>query len=82
MSAFLDWLEIYRSYTADELTAEIASLRKQSASTYTGQTAGNKSYTKDPALVAAKLRAATRVQSERGSGGADAFVGVADFSGE
>jgi hypothetical protein len=79
--SFVAWIEIYRTYSTEDLVAEIADLRKQSKSNYTGQSAGNKSYTKDPNLVADKLRAAARVMAERGGNGGADFAGVVDFSG-
>ena len=60
-----DWLEIYRAYTADELTAEMASLRKSLAGGFVSQGSGSVSHQRDLADLRDRLRAATRVQNER-----------------
>ncbi len=72
-----NWIEIYRTYTPEELAAEIASLKEWSAPV-ASQGAGEKSYTKE-ANFGARLASACRVQSER-SGNSPGAVGIPDFS--
>lgn len=73
-----EWLEIFRSYTPEELTAHITALKKE-ISVYAAQQVGSKSYTKDLAELRSQLSSAVRVQSERSSS-APAAAGVGDFS--
>lgn len=70
-------MEIYRSYTDDELAAEVAKLKKED-SVFVSQQSGSKSFTRDLQALAGKLSAAIRVQNERKVPGNDR-VGVTDF---
>ncbi len=72
------WQEIYRSYDADELAAEITRLKTQ-ATLYTQQTFGDKSYTKDLVQIEERLHAAIRVRNERRNA-CDSGSMIADFS--
>lgn len=77
--ASLEWMEIYRAYTPEEIETEITSLKNQ-ATLYTSQTSGEKSYTKDLILVQNRLQAAIRVRNERTIGSRRPSVALADFS--
>ena len=76
-----EWLAIYRTYTPDELTAEVARLKQQNTE-FSQQQVGGKGYTKDLAELRGKFSAAVRVQQERGliPGQTGGFM-VTDFSG-
>ncbi len=58
------WINIYRSYEADELTSEITRLKSE-ASEYSTQGHGDKNYAKDLRVLEDKLTAATTVKNER-----------------
>jgi len=73
------WQEIYRSYTGEELEAEIAEMKKQ-ATFYTAQSFGDKSYQKDLANVEERLHAGIRVRNERRFSNLS-NVGIPDFGG-
>jgi hypothetical protein len=77
-----DWVEIYQAYSDEELTKEIADLKKL-AVPFTGQTVGSKSYEKDLREVRDRLQAAIRVLNARGGAGASEadWTAVADFGG-
>ena len=75
-----EWLEIFRSYTPQELADQIATLKRQ-VSVFTQQSVGGKSYVKDLAELRGQLSAAVRVQNERGQPADENYgVGVTDFS--
>jgi hypothetical protein len=74
-----DWAEIYDSYNAAELDAEIAALKKQK-SVFSQQTVGGKSFTKDLRLLQDQLQAAIRVKNLRNAD-EGVFDGRVDFSG-
>lgn len=82
-----DWIEIYGSYSAEELDAEIASLKQQlsAANGMVSQGAGSKSYQRDLLHLQNRLHSAIRVRNNRTSsalGPRDSGAwGVADFSG-
>jgi len=73
-----EWMEVYRTYTGEELSTEIAALKKQK-SVYSGQNIGAKGYTKDLHELMNQLHAAVRVQNERTHQG-DGSSGTVDFS--
>ncbi len=77
---YTDHLEVYQSFSAEELTAEITRLKTERKG-FVSQSAGSKSYQQDLRRIDDMLRAAVRVQNERGSGrtGADSRAQV-DFS--
>lgn len=75
-----DWKTIYRAYTAEELTAEMAQLKKDLAGGFSSQSSGGTSHTREQAELRDRLNAATQVQRER-SGSARSRRGVVDFSG-
>ncbi len=73
-----EWVEIFESYSPEELAAQITKLKDQ-VSVYSQQAIGNKSYTKDLAELRGQLAAAGRVQKARTLKG-DHSRGVSDFS--
>ena len=75
-----DWLEIYRSYTAPDLAAEVVSLQAGLRGGFVSQGSGSVQNQRDLAELRDRLRAAVRVQGER-SGSAAGRVARADFSG-
>lgn len=78
--AFTDWLEIYQSYSAEELAEEITQLKKDIKGNYSGQGVGSVNYQRDLTMIQSRLRAATRVVNERSQGDAS-NMGEVDFSG-
>jgi len=60
-----DHLAIYRSFSVEELTAEIASLKAKYRSEFTSQSGGGVSASRDIAFVADKLEAATKALREK-----------------
>ena len=76
------WMEIYRSYEAEELDAEIVQLRKDVRGGFAAQNHGGTGHQRDLAELRDRLAAATRVKNERRAGGNSGWqVGKADFSG-
>lgn len=82
-----DWVEIYRSYSADELAETIASLKKavRDAEGISGASAGSKTFQRDFVHIKNRLQAAIRVQGNSGSTAENAarnagMWGVPDFS--
>jgi len=74
-----EWLEIFRSYTPDELAAQVAALKAQ-VSVFSQQAIGQKSYTKDLNELRGQLSAAIRVQNERSQpSDSNPCVGTMDF---
>ncbi len=74
-----EWIEIFRSYTQDELFAHVAKL-KQNISVFSQQAVGSKSFTRDLNELRSQLAAAVRVQNERSQGSrVNQSVGVTDF---
>jgi hypothetical protein len=65
------WLQIYRSYTGDQLNAEIAMLTKQitDANGITSAGSGSKTYARDLAHLEGRLAAACQIQIEKGQSG-------------
>jgi hypothetical protein len=78
--AMTDHLEIYQSYTDQELVTEITDLKKQRKG-YLSQSAGGKSYSQDLRRIDDMLHACIRVQNERRASaqGRGSFA-VVDFS--
>ena len=74
-----DWIEIYSTYTDEQLVAEQTELRKMAAP-FSSQTIGSKSYTKDIREVRDRLQAIVRVRKNKSATSED-FSAVADFSG-
>jgi|APCry1669189000_1035189.scaffolds.fasta_scaffold46409_2 hypothetical protein len=74
-----EWMEIYRSYTPEEIENEITGLKKE-ATLYTQQTSGEKSYTKELRLVQDRLQAAIRIRNERTLGARRPSVAFPNFS--
>jgi methylmalonyl-CoA mutase N-terminal domain/subunit len=60
-----DHLAIYRSFTVEELTAEIAALKAKYRSEFTSQSGGGVSASRDIAFVADKLEAATKALRQK-----------------
>ena len=81
-----EWIEIYKSYTSDELDVAISTLKKQleDASGITAQGAGSKNYSRDLIHLQNRLHAAVRVRNLKttsNQGGRQAGSwGVMDFS--
>jgi hypothetical protein len=73
-----EWMEIYRSYSNEELEKEITMLKEQ-ATLYTSQAIGDKQYTKALDVVQNRLHAAIRVRNERRNINKPAWA-VPDFS--
>jgi hypothetical protein len=80
--AYTDHLEVYQSFSTEELTEEVTRL-KTARKGYLSQSAGSKAYTQDLRRVDDMLRAAVRVQNERGSSVSTAAGsrGTVNFSG-
>lgn len=79
--AMTDWQEIYRTYSTEELQAEIAALKKL-AVPLSSQQLGSKSYTKDLKEIRDRLQAAIIVLNPSLSQGYENnFTAVPDFSG-
>lgn len=79
--AMTDWQEIYRTYSTEELQAEIAALKKL-ATPLTSQQMGSKSYTKDLREIRDRLQAAIVVLHPTLSQGYENnFTAVPDFTG-
>jgi hypothetical protein len=79
--AYTDHLEVYQSFSSEELTAEIVRLKTERKG-FMSQAAGSKSYTQDLRRIDDMLRAAVRVQNERSGGRTSASSrGTVDFSG-
>lgn len=82
-----DWIEIYRSYSADELASEITRLKKaiSDADGINSASSGSKTYQRDLLHLKNRLQAAVRVSGQVGASGRsprDAGLwGVPDFSG-
>lgn len=79
MGAKEDWIEIYDSYTVEELESEITRLKEQVANPYVNQSEGQRGYTRSINEDRAKLSAAIQVQRERGRNTVRRH-GQADFS--
>lgn len=74
-----EWLEIFRSFTPDELTAHVTAL-KEEISVYATQAIGQKSYTKDLGELRGQLASAIRVQTERANSTTQPGFMLTDFS--
>jgi hypothetical protein len=75
-----DWLIIYRSYTDEELAAEVTFLRKEMQNPYSAQGLGSQSAQRDLRQLQERHSAAVRVRSER-NGVRFYQDSVVDFSG-
>jgi hypothetical protein len=75
-----EWLQIYDSYTDEELTEEVTWLKTQVRNPFNAQTEGARSYARSTAEMRTRLAAATQIQQGRSN---SSFVrhGRADFSG-
>ena len=78
--AISDWLEIYRAYSGPDLDAEMVSLQAGLKGGFVSQGSGSVQHARDLAELRDRLRAATRVKSER-AGGSAGRVARVDFSG-
>lgn len=74
-----DWIEIYRSYSTDELNEEIRKLKEDLEGGFTSQQSGGTGHTRDTADLAARLKAASRVKEQR-AGRGPVRRGTVDFS--
>ena len=80
--AAAQWMEIYRSYTSEELVAEMSELREDLSGAYQSQSSGSTSHQRNLGECRDRLQAATRVRDERaGKWDSDKRHGQADFSG-
>lgn len=77
-SSFIEWVETFRSWTAEELAAHIVSLKGQ-LSIFSSQGVGSKSFTRDLAELRTQLSAATRAMTEKNQTNVGSS-GVTDFS--
>lgn len=75
-----EWLIAYRGYSDAELEEELTWLRAQVRNPFSGQTEGDRSYTKSTAEMRDRLAAATQVKGERSPARAPRAAS-ADFSG-
>lgn len=76
-----EWIEIYRSYSGEELELEVTRLKRE-ATLYASQQDGQVGYTKALSEVRDRLHAAIRVQGERRrSSAGESGWAVPDFSG-
>lgn len=78
-----NWMEIYRSYTAEDLVEEMEQLRKDVKGSFASQGSGGVQHSRDLQELRDRLQAATRVQNERAArgGGGNPHKGQVDFSG-
>lgn len=74
-----DWLLIYRSYTAEEIAAEIIFLREEMKNPYSAQGLGSQSAQRDMRALRERLAAAVRVRAEQ-AGSFYIKDSVVDFS--
>lgn len=74
-----EWITSYRSFSAEELTAERATIIRWLRNPYDSQTQGQKAYERQRGEFRSQLAALTRIQNERGNPGGN--VGVLDASG-
>ena len=75
-----DWIEIYSSYTSEELAAELAQLKNDVRGSLAAQGHGATSHQRDLGELRDRLAAATRVAT-RGAKGGTWQVGQVDCSG-
>jgi hypothetical protein len=75
-----DWLIIYRSYSVEEIAAEIIFLREEMKNPYSAQGLGSQSAQRDLRQLRERLTAATRVRGEQ-NGVRLIRDSVVDFSG-
>lgn len=76
------WMEIYRSYTAEELAVEVAEARADLKGAYAAAATGSTSHERNIPELVDRLQAATRVRNERaGDWDSDKRHGVVDFGG-
>lgn len=80
MASYVDYLELYQSFSTEELTEERTRLMTARKG-YLSQSTGTKSYSQDLTRVDAQLRALVRVQNERSHSRTPADSrGTVDFS--
>ena len=76
-----DWVEIYRSYEAEDLRDEITALKRDLKGSYSAQGVGSVNHQRDLPILQDRLGAATRVTNERKAAGAGIPLrGNVDFS--
>jgi hypothetical protein len=77
-----NWMEIYRSYTPEELAEEITQLKKDLRGGFTAQGSGSVNHQRDVSSLEARLQGATRVQNERANRHqGNPMKGTVDFRG-
>lgn len=75
-------MEVYRSYTSEDLAEELTQLRKDVKGSFASQGSGSTQHSRDLQELRDRLQAATRVQNERANrGGGNSHKGRVDFSG-
>lgn len=79
MAAKEEWIDIYDSYSDEELTAEIATLKSQASNPYVTQSEGQRGYTRSINEARSKLAAAIQIQKDRTNAHKPRH-GQADFS--
>lgn len=82
--AVTDHIEVYRSFTNEELEQERRDLLAWRQGGFTSQAVGGKTFTRDINVLNDQLRAVVRVQNERryraGGGSSSARVDFSDLS--
>ena len=75
-------MEIYRSYNAADLAAEMLILRKDVAGSFSAQGSGSVNHQRDLQELRDRLQACTRVQNERANrNGPNPMKGSVSFGG-
>jgi len=77
------WMEIYRSYTTEDLAEEITQLKKDVRGAFTAQGSGGVNHQRDLGQLESRLQAAVRVQNERANrNGGNPSTGQVSFRGQ
>jgi len=77
-TAFIEWLETFRSWDSDKLNDHIESLEGQ-ITIFSSQGVGSKNFTRDLGELRTQLSAATRAKAEKGQVNVPSS-GVVDYS--
>ena len=78
--AFTDWMEIYRTYSSEELNEEVTQLKKDLKGGYSGQGVGSVNFQRDLGMLQSRLQAISRIRNEQANAG-NSNVGQVDFGG-
>jgi len=76
--AFSDWMEIYRTYSSEELDEEVAQLKKDLKGSYSGQGVGAVNFQRDLSMLQSRLQAIARIRNEQANA-INSGVGQVDF---